>query len=147
MCSCVEESCHTAIRCITLHWDIRSATEYSVALHAAALADAQIVCWCMNESYHNVTHCRPVQRRQTWALGSWYWGCACCCCCCCCCAHRALVRRTVMSHCNTLQHTATHCNTLQHTQHTATHGNTLVLRRVGMRMLLLLLMSVSCVST
>jgi len=37
-----------------------------------------------------------------------------------------------MTHCNTLQHTATHCNTLQHTathcntlQHIATHGNTL----------------------
>jgi hypothetical protein len=29
---------------------------------------------------------------------------------------------TVVTHCNTLQHTATHCNTLQHT---ATHCNTL----------------------
>jgi len=38
------------------------------------------------------------------------------------------LRRSIRSHCNTLQHTATHCNILQHTsttQHTAAHCSTL----------------------
>jgi len=44
--------------------------------------------------------------------------------CLCACAWYCL---TIMTHSNTLQHTATHCNTLQHNtlQHTATHCNTL----------------------
>jgi len=35
---------------------------------------------------------------------------------------------THVTHCNTLQHTATHCNTLQHT---ATHCSTLQLEKVA----------------
>ena len=37
----------------------------------------------------------------------------------------ALARESFVTHCNTLQHTATHCNTLNTRQHTATHDNTL----------------------
>ena len=66
---------------------------------------------------HTATHC------NTWVGMSMF----------CVCVYSSMfVSISHISHCNTLQHTATHCNTLQNTathcntlQHTATHGNTL----------------------
>jgi len=142
---------HTATHCNTLQY---TATHCNTLQHTALIKMECVSVWCVgggectqvhlgswypdvsSSSWHAhdllqhiATHCNTLQHNvKLWSVrvggcGRAHWSCYI--------QMTRRVRNIRMTHCNTLQRTATHCNALQHTathcntlQHTATHCNT-----------------------